>query len=588
MEKAGFLLSEDDVKNLAVTEKIVLNHFGLDADSRRYFSEQVKNPDLPEVYLNAFKKFGSSRIVIDIPDSVEEKMDYSWSNIFKKKMHAFINKYGFTYSDYKNNRIEIDKNVYKTPKALNKFYREEVFNFAESTVKEMQHVFDKKGYVQNVMSKALYDSSISFLNVSSVMRNLRDLILLKDMFINEEYDSLHESKEDVVNAINAYTSNIEREVEETINYVWRDCSNSKFTKSNNLKVVISFNYADWFLCSTGESWGSCLNLNGSSANYWYGLPGLIGDKNRVMIYITNGEKKNCYGIQTDKFLYRTWALLDNEERLNIVRWFPREDIGNDSLYDLIQEKTGWKINRYKTLADNGDFTSLHELNLIYSNDNISLFPYLDYADFTSGEETYIISGESGMLHKKKGGNGNVYLDEYYSYDDFCSLGDLMDNDTNICDARKIHSKYCEYCSRTIQYEDYEYYTPDGEIICERCFDNNYFHCQHCGEVEHNENGIYVDGVGMVCNDACFHDHYFMCELTDEICDLKDAVQCCDDRNGRATFLASYQAAESNGYILNEEDDTYYKPEFMVLLKDGGYVHIDDYENQLELEFEEAV
>ena len=582
MKKAGFLLSEDDRKNLATTEKIVLERFGLDSSSREYFNNQIENPDLSEVFFDAFEKFGSSRIVLDIPDEVEANMDYGWSNIFTKRFASFVEKHGLTYGDYKNNKIEVEKNTFKISKALAKFYKEKVFEHCETILKDMQDVNDGYGFINSAIGNLRYGSDISFLNNSDVLRLMRDYIKFKDNLRSEQC----ENKKDLTELIDNYHTYINNSIEEQITYFWNECSRSKISKNNELKLVISFNYADWFLCSTGESWGSCLNLSGNSANYWYGLPGLMGDKNRVMIYITTGEKKNCYGIQTDKFLYRTWALLDSDGKLNVVRWFPNESIGNDSLYDLIERETGWKVNRYKTLAENHEFESLYSLELIYTNDDISLFPYLDYADFTSGDTTHIVSGDSGMLHKVRG-SGYVCSDEYYNYDDFCSLNDLIDSNTNICDAKEVHRKCCEHCSRNI-HEDEEYFTPDGESICERCFSNNYFICEHCGESEHIDNGIYVDEVGYVCNDACFHDHYFMCELTNETCDLDDAVQCCDDREGKNTFLASSQAAESNGYILNEADDTYYKSEFMICDKNGDYIHVNDYENQMELEFEEAV
>lgn len=99
--------------------------------------------------------------------------------------------------------------------------------------------------------------------------------------------------------------------------------------AKKLQFVITFNPMDWFLSSTGEEWGSCFNLNNPSGGYQYclGLPFLCGDKNRMMLYITDGSTKEFLGIKSHHYQTRTWCILDQSGKFNIVKWYPNDTIG---------------------------------------------------------------------------------------------------------------------------------------------------------------------------------------------------------------------------------------------------------------------
>jgi len=99
--------------------------------------------------------------------------------------------------------------------------------------------------------------------------------------------------------------------------------------AKKLQFVISFNPMDWMLASTAEKFSSCLKLNNESGGYQYclGLPFLAGDKNRMMLYITDGSKKEFIGIKVDSVQTRTWCLLDKSGSFNIVKWYPNDTVG---------------------------------------------------------------------------------------------------------------------------------------------------------------------------------------------------------------------------------------------------------------------
>jgi hypothetical protein len=101
--------------------------------------------------------------------------------------------------------------------------------------------------------------------------------------------------------------------------------------NKKLEIVFSLNFADWFLCSAGEKWTSCISLDSSYERaFWSGLPGLVGDKNRAMVYITDGVKKNYNGIIVDRIISRSWVTIIrskskdtiNKTFLTMVREYP--------------------------------------------------------------------------------------------------------------------------------------------------------------------------------------------------------------------------------------------------------------------------
>ena len=73
---------------------------------------------------------------------------------------------------------------------------------------------------------------------------------------------------------------------------------------------------DWLLASTAEKFSSCFNLdnpNGGGYSFCLGIPFLSGDKNRMMLYITDGTKKEFMGLKVDSVQTRTWCLFPMHE-----------------------------------------------------------------------------------------------------------------------------------------------------------------------------------------------------------------------------------------------------------------------------------
>jgi len=119
-----------------------------------------------------------------------------------------------------------------------------------------------------------------------------------------------------------------------------------------LQLVLSLNPVDWLLSSTASQVSSCLNLeNGNGGHkYFAGLPFLCGDHNRAMLYVCDGEKKSYRGMEVDQTITRSWVLLNQNDKLGIIKWYCNEYFN----LSAIQEITG--IKRFVShLGANGKY-----------------------------------------------------------------------------------------------------------------------------------------------------------------------------------------------------------------------------------------
>lgn len=234
----------------------------------------------------------------------------------------------------------------------------------------------------------------------------------------------------------------------------------KKPKAKSLELVVSLNPIDWFLCSTGEKWSSCMSLEGGYL-FWVGLPLLVGDKNRALIYITDGTKKEYQGMVVDRFLSRSWGMLLREKKttkkkkngvktvLGIVREYPTRY----GIADLLrQQGVSTEIKNCDTDSfERGEkYYGRYYSEAIYFGKEVGemyVTPYQDIAkmyiakknkaQYKEGEYYYYkyIPGEGGgglSAIYRKGGKATktgVSFDHYNDDDDDCSseLSTLIEN-----------------------------------------------------------------------------------------------------------------------------------------------------------------
>lgn len=328
--------------------------------------------------------------------------------------------------------------------------------------------------------------------------------------------------------INIYVNNMNKtDVSEEIKKFIEDDISKKLDnvgalslpKNKDISVVISKNFADWFLCSTAETWTSCLNLESKhSTCYWQGLPALLGDKNRVMFYITDGTKKIYKGIVVDKLLSRTWGLLDNNNNFNIIKFYP---------FDILDEKDLSNIINIPINFIDRNFISKYPINLIFYKYNdrfyCSSFIFQDKTQFGKMIDGYhlIFGASNGFYSIVKDTKKNIESIKPINIFEYTGgLSYLKDRKENLTLYRKnvsLSDERCIHCGYRIL-EDSKYHLADyDKIYCDNCFHDKFFYCDICNNVFEKLSNYYKTihsedyGKVLVCTGCCY-DNVITCDI----------------------------------------------------------------------------
>jgi hypothetical protein len=293
MSKDSILPKYQELKNKFIIYKLVKNHFSLTKESLNLFKFRLfYEPIVANEYREIIGNEKDLRKRIKLPFSLYEDMDEGWL-LFCETFRTFCYKNSVKFEDYRRNKICINKQDVKLKKVIEKFYLE----------------------------NPNYISDLNYLGETPFG-------LIKTSKIKEEI------KQRILKAL--------------------ELIGTKKIPDRGLELVFSLNFADWFLCSSAEKWNSCISLNSSYENaYWSGLPGIICDKNRAMVYITDGKKKNYNGIIVDHIISRSWVMLirsrdhdtKNKTFLTIVREYPM----NIGLKKIVEKTFNMKF--FKPHAD---------------------------------------------------------------------------------------------------------------------------------------------------------------------------------------------------------------------------------------------
>lgn len=300
---------------------------------------------------------------------------------------------------------------------------------------------------------------------------------------------------------------------------------------NQLYIGLTVDFTDIFLASTSENWTSCLNVY-SEHSISTGLPGLITDKNRAMIFITDGDIKEFQGIKTYKKIERAFVHIGKNGNFYISKTYPSKEIEKEELNifsKLFENK--------KLFLLNDSYKSKYNIKPLFHNNGISCFPYLDLLRFEvidnkKPEVIYKYDSCGGWVHivanfkentlsfnidksitlftdisnigKIIDGSDNQSLKNYSKFIDFScnSCGKELDFlDENAFMKRISGEYYCEECiSNFNKCDQCEEYFPKNKLreiknkkLCSICFDRKYIECENCGEfVEKNEIISFID------------------------------------------------------------------------------------------------
>ena len=307
------------------------------------------------------------------------------------------------------------------------------------------------------------------------------------------------------------------DAKQKIKNIFEKAAESSLSKNKKLFIVISLNFADWFLCSTRESWTSCLSLESSYSDlYWSGLPGLIGDKNRAMIYITDKTKKNYKGIITDKFIARSWmlsmrseknyannnnkiktAIVKNEKIFAVIKSYPlRIDFPKilntliDTKFQFVQSNDiSGSTSRFN---DNEPFIiSAYKSEMLFHHlsDDITAYVYQDGYSLNPLEENcdfyrekiedyyYVNRIIKKNYNKYKEDDRDLFNlhDDRNSHKNLNGLSKMMDINYTLAHAYRYRYRTCSRCSNKID-------TMNEEVNILNIGLGNSCYCKECYEI----------------------------------------------------------------------------------------------------------
>lgn len=83
-------------------------------------------------------------------------------------------------------------------------------------------------------------------------------------------------------------------------------------------------------------------------------------------------------------------------------------------------------------------------------------------------------------------------------------------------AVEEESRICACCGAVISEDDDDYELSNGDVICQDCYDDEYFSCECCGDIRHQDDVVIVsrdsDYTEYICRDcADYYSRYFQCE-----------------------------------------------------------------------------
>ena len=252
-----------------------------------------------------------------------------------------------------------------------------------------------------------------------------------------------------------------------------DKINSTRTTDKTAYMCISKNPIDYLVSSTGQSFTSCESLNSNYRSaYYLGLPGLVLDTNRVIIFLTNGTQSDL-NIRDTKlthfnFTCRSWAILNIEDLLYIIRYYPSKVVD----FAQLLSQTGYKVLNIDGVSSDKYKKSKFKFELPTLQNSTPISIYFDnfgpIKDVEQDDELYYYN-KDGLT----GGSVHTTFNWTFGFEKIEEF-DMLYKECILCfSCQKIIPKDA---SKTITSPQ------DGtQAICLGCFDKKYTECSECGQ-----------------------------------------------------------------------------------------------------------
>ena len=427
-------------------------------------------------------------------------------------LDSFIKKYNIDFNAYSEGKVKVGANEIKLFKAAVHHYSSEIKkNMIVVGTSDSRLDY---GFTERVISAANGCS----IELYSLIRKLYKPSEIRDIAM--KIDEVGRGVDTVVTTL--------------VTKVFEKIGSYKINTSKDLFFVVSKNFNDFFLCSNGESWTSCLNPE-SASGFWSSIPFLIGDPNRCLCFISDLSEKEYLGVKSLKMLKRSWGLLDRQGKINTGIYYPAKEYINEGFYNNL------KIDEtFQNLKNS--FMSKYSLDLFYNKYKTFDFLYQDdtYFDFyDSYEEVKLCRGtKNHTIIVKENGTRDYHMTSFKE-----GLKSLIEMDKELYDFPGLH--FCKDCGDLVDENGKISYTlVDGtkKKACSKCFKKDLslrlVICSVCGEViensQYHSEHIKDDERSIVCSHCyrCASCGRVISEKKDEVREYKVyklCVSCASDR-----------------------------------------------------------
>lgn len=416
-----------ETKNKLIYNKIVKENWGLTKDGYKLFNHRLLyDRQIAKEYKDIIGDAFDLRKRFPLTEDSKAFYDFleSWDTgfrIFNFVFKHFKDFYNISYENFYNNKFIRDKNEVRIFKGIRDYYKElvkptydkekEGFFFDKFDTNKCQSLFEVSSLIVTFVCYVCFEND----DILSKANDFFSLGCETKRFVSQSASEKRSIKVkngsvflDIFREGNGtYEIKTLEKLFEIIDFVVTITSEFigtyKVPKRDKLEFVVSLNPVDWLLCSTEESWSSCLNIK-SGYLYWVGLPSLIGDKNRALVYLTDGNKKYFNGMVVDKLLSRSWVLLAREKKTNrLLLDFAREYPNVLGLRQLVKQYIPIPILEEER-DDNKKYVGryyIESINLEAGYDKLEVFSsiYLD----------------SGFIFPAKKNKAKYRLAEYFWY-----------------------------------------------------------------------------------------------------------------------------------------------------------------------------
>ena len=277
-----------------------------------------------------------------------------------------------------------------------------------------------------------------------------------------------------------------------------DIINSTRTTTNNkLYICVSRNPIDYLVSASNQSFTSCESLNSNYHNaYYMGLPGLVLDTNRVIIFLTNGTQKSFilkedFELKHFNYACRSWAILTEEDILYLIRYYPSQIV--DFVFYL--NNAGYKLERVDQIAQRGKQRSKFDFELPILQDGQTSSIYFDSYGPKKDETENV-----GLYFYNHDGLEGAAFHHSFNW----SFGFEKIKNLEIMYKECIA---CGSCSEIVTREESKTIeTNEGpQSICKECFNKKYIKCTECGKSYSKKDKTLKYGVCDNCITTTLHE-----------------------------------------------------------------------------------